>query len=141
MQLLEAQNAARDRVGVSRLTWSAKLAGQAEQWARHLARIGNMVHANNAQRHGAGENLWMGTAGKYSARFMIGSFLAERRYFIDGAFPHISTTGRWQDAGHYSQVVWRNTRKVGCAVAHNRENDFLVCRYWPAGNIYGQKAY
>ena len=40
--------------------------------------------------------------------------------------------------GHYTQVVWRNTREVGCAVARNGSDDFLVCRYWPSGNWMGQ---
>jgi len=38
-------------------------------------------------------------------------------------------------------VVWRDTQEVGCAVATARGNDVLVCRYWPAGNVWGQKAY
>ncbi|HCS18663.1 MAG TPA: SCP-like extracellular, partial [Erythrobacter sp.] len=39
------------------------------------------------------------------------------------------------------QVVWRDTQEVGCAVVTARGNDVLVCRYWPAGNVWGQKAY
>ena len=37
------------------------------------------------------------------------------------------------------QLIWRGTQKVGCAVAPGGGQDWLVCRYWPAGNTMGQK--
>lgn len=136
-ELLDAHNSERDRFGVQRLAWSKKLAREAREWAHVLAREGRMRHASNGERKGAGENLWMGSAGAYSASFMVGAFAEERRHFKPGKFPHISRTGDWRDVGHYTQLVWQGTREVGCAVARNQRDDFLVCRYWPAGNTYG----
>jgi hypothetical protein len=140
--LLTEHNRARDAVGVPRLTWSSKLAGEAQGWAERLAREGRMYHSTNEQSNNAGENLWMGSAGYYGPDAMDGAFVNAKRLYRPGAFSaQISTTGRWEDVGHYTQVVWRNTKEVGCAVAHNAENDFLVCRYWPSGNWMGQVAY
>lgn len=138
-ELLLAHNEERSRFGAPRLAWSPRLAGEARDWAQKLAREGRMRHASNDERKGAGENLWMGPAGAYSARTMVEAFAAERRHFKPGTFPHISRTGNWRDVGHFTQVVWHGTREIGCAVAHNGRDDFLVCRYWPAGNTYGQK--
>lgn len=138
-ELLDAHNAERDRFGTPRLRWSDKLAREAQGWARQLAREGRMRHASQQERQGAGENLWMGSAGAYSAQSMVGAFAAEKRHFRPGTFPHVSRTGNWRDVGHFTQVVWHQTQQVGCAVARNRRDDFLVCRYWPAGNTYGQK--
>ena len=90
---------------------------------------------------GEGENLWMGRAGLFGPEAMIGTFLAERRNFRPGIYPRVSVTGSGLDVGHYTQVVWRNTRQVGCAVARGRENDFLVCRYFPAGNWRNKPVY
>ncbi|MFD2429036.1 CAP domain-containing protein [Sphingobium scionense] len=44
---------------------------------------------------------------------------------------------RWQDVAHYTQIIWRGTRSVGCALAEGRSFDYLVCRYYPAGNMFG----
>jgi hypothetical protein len=35
--------------------------------------------------------------------------------------------------GHYTQVMWKSTIKVGCG----KKNGFLVCKYFPSGNIAG----
>jgi uncharacterized protein YkwD len=139
-RLLAAHNDERVASGVPPLAWSDDLAGQARQWAEHLAQQGQMIHATREQRGNAGENLWMGAAGRYSAEYMVGAFIEEKRNFRNGTFPDVSKTGQWRDVGHYTQVIWRGTQQVGCAVAKNRTNDFLVCRYFPAGNWYGQSA-
>jgi len=138
---LAAHNRARSDAGVPSLKWSGRLAREAQGWAERLAGEGWMRHASQTESNGAGENLWMGSAGYYPPEAMIGSFLEEKRHYQHGAFPRVSRTGNWQDVGHYTQVVWRNTREVGCAVARGAGNDFLVCRYWPSGNWMGQRPY
>jgi uncharacterized protein YkwD len=136
-ELLDTHNAERDRFGAPRLSWNRKLASEAQQWAQVLAKEGRMRHATNDERAGAGENLWMGSAGAYPARNMVKAFIEEKQDFRAGTFPDISRTGNWRDVGHYTQVVWPSTREIGCAVARNSQDDFLVCRYWPAGNTFG----
>jgi len=43
----------------------------------------------------------------------------------------------WYQCGHYTQIIWADTQKVGCAY-HNcnkgNEGAFFVCHYWPPGN-------
>jgi pathogenesis-related protein 1 len=46
--------------------------------------------------------------------------------------------------GHYTQVVWRDTQKVGCALhgcAGLTYPSTIVCDYGPGGNIGGQRPY
>lgn len=138
-RLLAAHNAERDRSGLSRLSWSSRLAQDAQDWAVVLSKKGTLEHASSERRRNMGENLWMGSAGYYSAETMIEGFLAERARFRPGTFPQVSRTGNWSDVGHYTQVIWPTTTEVGCAVAKGRVNDFLVCRYNPPGNTFGQK--
>lgn len=138
-RLLAAHNAERDRAGVAPLRWSGDLAREAHEWAETLARKGQLEHAGGEARRGAGENLWMGSAGAYSAEDMIGGFASERAKFRAGTFPQVSQTGNWADVGHYTQLIWPSTQEVGCAVAMGAGKDVLVCRYAPAGNIFGEK--
>lgn len=54
----------------------------------------------------------------------------------------ISTTGNWYDVGHYTQIIWRDTKEVGCGYADRQGTfDVLVCQYNPPGNYPGQKVY
>lgn len=134
---LDPHNDARGDVGLPPLVWSDKLARDAAGWARHLARNNLYDHASPEQRKGQGENLWRGPKGYWDAGTKVGFFLAEKRHFRPGNFPDVSRTGRWSDVAHYTQIIWPQTREVGCALAHTPTEEVLVCRYWPAGNIWG----
>lgn len=140
-QLLDMQNAERERLGIEPLAWSDILAEQAQEWADELAQRGVMQHSPRDTRPDIGENLWAGSAGFYQPEDMINAFIAERQYFQNNEFPDVTTTDRWQDVGHYTQIVWRDTREVGCAIAEGNDFEFLVCRYFPAGNYIGERAY
>ncbi|MEO9463035.1 MAG: CAP domain-containing protein [Marinomonas sp.] len=135
--LLDTHNGERKVFGSSALTWSPKLAGEAQKWADDLAKRDVMEHASFEIRGGAGENIWVGTRGRYTTKQMIDAFIAEKSDFKPGKFPKVTKSGNWADVGHYTQLVWPETKEVGCAIAENRMDEFLVCRYWPAGNIRG----
>jgi hypothetical protein len=136
---LDAHNAERAEFGVAPLRWNPRLAREANGWAQRLAREEVLRHASIEERGGRGENLWMGTAGYYGAAQMISYFADEKRYFRPGAFPNVSSTGNWADVGHYTQIVWAETREVGCSMARGARFDVLVCRYWPGGNVMGTR--
>lgn len=136
---LAAHNRERGKYGEAPLVWDEALARGALDWAQELARTGKFDHAPAARRKRAGENLFMGTAGAFSIDAMIGQFIAEREDFQPGTFPYVTRDGNWHNVAHYTQIVWRGTRRVGCAIARARRDDVLVCRYWPAGNIFGQR--
>ncbi len=135
-QLLAAHNIERTRLDQQPLVWNKSLAVDARRWAEQLAKTGQFEHA---QQSAHGENLWMGTKGAYQAEDMVGLWIDERAVYVAGAFPHVSTTGNWADVGHYTQVIWYSTRQVGCALASNQADSFLVCRYDPPGNWIGER--
>lgn len=42
-------------------------------------------------------------------------------------------------SGFFTQLVWRATRLIGCALAVNNENKaYGVAYYYPHGNVIGQ---
>ena len=136
--MMQGHNEARRRYGVGPLAWDAALARDAATYAQRLARTNRFEHDKQAGRNPRqGENLFMGTRGAYSYADMIGLLVEERRYFRPGRFPDVSRTGSIWHVGHYTQIVWPTSQRVGCATASNRSNDYLVCRYLPAGNVYG----
>jgi Cysteine-rich secretory protein family len=138
-EILNAHNSHRSEVGVPPLTWSDTLASSAQDWANQLASSGTFEHSHT---EGQGENLWMGTSGAFSFTNMVDGWGNEKQYFKGGIFSDVSSTGNWADVGHYTQVVWRETSEVGCAVADGGDgNTYLVCRYTSPGNFEGQPVY
>jgi hypothetical protein len=139
-EILTAHNKYRREVGVPDLVWSEDLARDAQKWSDRLASMGGnqLVHAEGTDQ---GENLWLGTSGYFSATDMVKGWGDEKQYFRPGKFPEVSTTGNWTDVGHYTQVVWRDTREVGCAKSTAGGNDILTCRYRNPGNYMGQKPF
>lgn len=140
-RLLIGHNTERARLRLPLLVWNPALARDARSYAKVLLARGELQHASHDARKGHGENLWMGTAGAWDAKGMVDMFLDERRYFRPAAFPNVSLTGHWSDVGHYSQIVWRETKEVGCALDSAKGLDVLVCRYFPAGNVLGETPY
>jgi hypothetical protein len=136
--MIAAHNEARRLYSVPPLAWDDGLARDAAVYAARLARLNRFEHdAQNGRMPKQGENLWMGTRGAYSYGEMIGLLIEERRYFRPGRFPYVSRTGNWSHVAHYTQIVWPTSQRVGCATSSNRDNDYLVCRYLPAGNVAG----
>ena len=142
-RLLDAHNHERRRVRVPALIWDENLEAEARGWALTLLRTGEFRH--DPSQHGHGENLWSGWSGTigrtWTPEQMVGEWVAERRQYRHGVFPSVSRTGDWTAVGHYTQLVWRQTTHVGCAIVREGERSVLACRYSPPGNIDGFRAY
>ena len=136
--LIAVHNRERVAFGVPPLAWDPSLAAAASAFAAELASEGRLRHAPRSQRLGQGENLWIGTRGGYPLEAMVGGWSIERRQFRPGIFPAVSRTGHWADVGHFTQMVWPTTSRLGCGLASSARWDVLVCRYAPAGNVDGR---
>jgi len=139
-RLLAAHNVERASLGVPALGWDPRLAADARIWAEELAATGRFEHsADEPGQPLQGENLWAGTPRAFSPEAMVALWRAERTDYRPGIFPNNSRSGDVEKVGHYTQLIWRNSRRVGCASAVGRNEEFLVCRYSEAGNITGQR--
>ena len=138
-RLLAAHNRERALAGVPALRWDPALAAAAASYGPALAALGRLQHSPRAGRPTQSENLWMGPRGYYTPEQMVGSWIAEKADFRPGVFPDVSRTGNWLDVSHYTQLIWRGTTQVGCAVHSDRRTQYLICRYSPKGNRDGQR--
>jgi len=137
-RLLAAHNRERSAAGVPVLAWDAALAAEAGDWARKLAAAGELEHSDGDEE---GENLWLGTSGAYAPEQMVGLWIEEKAHYRPGPIPAVSRTGDFEDVGHYTQLMWRDSDRVGCALAAGPRDEVLVCRYRQAGNVEGERAF
>jgi hypothetical protein len=137
---LDNHNPAREAVNIEGLKYSLELEKTAKAWAKTIAGKNSLQHSKN--RNKIGENLAMGSKGVYDTKKLIGLWLNEKKNYRHKPFGNgCSTTGSWQAVAHYTQIVWENTKEVGCAIAENNKNSFMVCHYKPTGNWNGDYAY
>jgi len=128
-------NKIRRDVGVGPLKWSPKLSAFAQQWADELAQT--TCRMKHRPGHQFGENLFIGTAGQFRAVHAAMAWEGEKKFYKGG----VLTRSNWKPAGHYTQMVWRNTTLLGCGEARCEDMLMVVCNYHPAGNFIGQKPY
>jgi pathogenesis-related protein 1 len=138
---LDLHNKIRKEVGVPDLQWSKELSVFAQEWADHLAKKCNMEHRPRtgtwAQRYG--ENIFWGSNGDmYTVVDACNSWYSEKKDFSGPSF-----TGHEENVvGHYTQMVWRTTTKVGIGVAKcNNGAVIIVANYDPPGNYLGHNPY
>jgi len=127
--LLDAHNRYRAEHCAPPLTWSPELAAFAQRWANTLRDKGC---AFEHSRGTYGENLAAGTTGALDPRSVVAMWYDE---IADYSFakPAFST-----QTGHFTQVVWRGTQRLGCAMTQCKGMDIWVCEYDPPGNWEGR---
>ncbi|HLY91383.1 MAG TPA: CAP domain-containing protein [Acetobacteraceae bacterium] len=131
-EMLDGHNAVRARVGVPPLGWSASLAQTAQDWADYLVATRAFFHSPDNQD---GENLYAISGGSASPNDVVSAWAQEASSY------DISRDTCSGVCGHYTQLVWRDTREVGCAVATDTQREVWVCEYYPPGNIVGYRPY
>eukprot|EP00957_Ditylum_brightwellii_P090835 6916755-Ditylum_brightwellii.AAC.1 len=106
----------------NQLKWSPAIAQSAQIWANELiSRSGcNLEHDDNSVY---GENLALNTGNRHAT--IEGVLKRWTEDEIDTPFPYNM---------HRSQVLWKATDFVGCAVASRPGCNIQVCRYVRPGN-------
>ncbi|GMH16636.1 hypothetical protein Nepgr_018477 [Nepenthes gracilis] len=133
-QFLAPHNAARAAVGLPPLVWDGQVAGYA-QWSANQRRYDcALVHSNGPY----GENIFWGSGSEWTPRQAVESWVAEGK-----SYDYYSNSCRSQDCGHYTQIVWRSSKRLGCArvVCYGGAGVFITCNYDPPGNYVGQRPY
>ena len=137
-RILELHNRERAAVGAPPLSWDPMLATSAASYGPALASLGRLAHSPRETRPGQRENLSMGSASHYGLDDLVGFWIEEKQHFQPGLFPNVSRTGQWKDVAHYTQMIWKGTTNVGCALHVEGGRNYLICRYSPPGNADGR---
>jgi hypothetical protein len=145
--ILAAHNTVRAMVQTSPelapLTWNADLAATAAAWVAKCTDTDHngLVDHNDGRSDGhpyyVGENIYA-SSGTASGPDAVTSWAAESAHYT------YSTNTCNGVCGHYTQIVWRDTLEVGCALGTCAGLQFpstIVCDYGPGGNISNQKPY
>ncbi|XP_050933826.1 GLIPR1-like protein 1 isoform X2 [Lates calcarifer] len=122
------------------MSWDAGLAITAKAWARHCVFKHNVYLEDVRRVHptfsSVGENIWMGSQSLFNVTFAV------KRWVDEKANYNYQSRTCTDVCGHYTQVVWESSYKVGCAAQLCTEKNVLfVCNYAEGGNIRGQQPY
>ncbi|TKY54604.1 Pathogenesis-related protein PR-1 [Spatholobus suberectus] len=134
-QFLIPQNAARAVVRLRPLVWDPKLTHYAQWYANQRRSDCALEHSNGPY----GENIFWGSGTGWKPAQAVSAWVEERQWYN---YWH-NSCANGQMCGHYTQVVWNTTRKVGCAsvVCSGGQGTFMTCNYDPPGNYYGERPY
>ena len=151
---LEAHNRHRARHCASPLQLDDSISRSAQNYAQHLANINQMVHSGTK---GLGENLaqqWSsapiqninGECQLLSYEHMVPLQIdaigaqATDDWYKEIKFYNFNQPGFFMSTGHFTQVVWKGSQKLGLGFALTRDGKtlYVVAQYSPPGNFRGQ---
>ena len=107
------------------MVYDKDLAADAMVWSMYLASINKLEH--DQKDTGQGENLaWSSDSAKAMSDWATRAWYDTEIDDYDYSDP-----GYQSGTGHFTQVVWVGSTKLGCAEYSN----YVTCRYSPQGNI------
>lgn len=125
--ILNSTNVYRADYNATPMHWNDTLAAFA---ASYLASDSDCKFAHSGGPYG--ENIALGCSDVTGCVDLWGN---ERAHY------HWGDPGFSEQTGHFTQLVWKNSTEVGCGrKLCGKESWFLVCEYWPRGNVIGEFA-
>jgi len=127
------------------VTWDAVLADSAYNYLSQCESAdGTLVDHNESRTKDyaalggsdyVGENIYASSGSSVAPADAVSSWMGEAPKYVAGDV---------NSAGHYTQVVWRDSVRIGCAIVNCpsvRFHNTVLCDYAPGGNITGQTPY
>ncbi len=153
-KILKSHNEIRQRIGVPNLRWSARLESLAAEWANYLSTDAGCITRRRGMiglpqhKNGLGENLQRLDAVRFNDGRTEIAKIDENQVVLNWArqgidFDYVNNRcAANKTCENYTQLVWRDSQVVGCAVASCPGLEQIwVCHYDPPGNYAIQKPY
>ena len=132
-EALIAHNIYREKHHVPPVTLNREICLLAQKHANIMALNEDFLHSHNSYKgEELAENLFMFTGNKISGENMVETWYNEGKdYDYNGDFQ--------KGSGHFTQIVWKETKEVGFAYAQSKNGTFYaVGHYYPPGNFLGE---
>jgi len=131
---LKKHNEYRQKHGCPPLKLDKKLCKYAQEWADKLAKENRFDHRSNSQY---GENLYCSWSS--NPKKGVSGDKAVESWYDEIKQHQFGTEPRSMGTGHFTQVVWKNSKHLGIAKARSSSGKIIVvANYEPAGNFIGQ---
>lgn len=112
---LKAHNEFRVKHGVPTLKLSKKLCRFAEEWAKVIAARGTPIHRNNSPY---GENIFC--SWNSNSNVIVKGWEPVEHWYSEGCTHIFGKEPTTLKTGHFTQVVWNDSREFGVGQARNR---------------------
>ncbi|XP_068647742.1 pathogenesis-related protein PR-1-like [Aristolochia californica] len=137
-QFLYAHNLVRVAHWEVPLIWDFNLQKYAQWWANQRRGDCKLEHSFPEDDFKLGENVFWGGGSAWTPSDAVDDWAGEEKYYSYAK----NTCEAGQMCGHYTQIVWKSTRRMGCArVVCDNGDVFMTCNYDPPGNYFGEKPY
>lgn len=134
--MLDLHNRYRARHCAPPLSLDQRLNDIAQSYADHLAATSKFEHSGNKLNgENLGENLYMQWIS--DGRVKTSAQAAVKSWYDEIAEYNYSRPKFSAKTGHFTQLVWKGTRKLGVGIAYSPDQRevYVVTNYYPAGNI------
>ncbi|KAK8626755.1 hypothetical protein V6N13_134387 [Hibiscus sabdariffa] len=120
------------------LFWDFRLEKYARWWAMQRQADCKLQHSFPEGDFKLGENIYWGSGSTWRPSDAVRAWSEEEKYYDYAT----NSCREGQMCGHYTQIVWKNTRRIGCArVVCDSGDVFMTCNYDPPGNYIGERPY
>ncbi|KAJ1433513.1 Ves allergen [Sesbania bispinosa] len=120
------------------LMWDSQLEQYARWWAGQRKADCKVEHSFPENDFKLGENIFWGSGSSWTPTDAVRAWADEEKYYTYATNACVAG----QMCGHYTQIVWKNTRRIGCArVVCDGGDVFMTCNYDPVGNYVGERPY
>lgn len=139
------------------LQWDDEMADVAQAWADQCIRRGEGLRHDKLENRFTskfkytGQNIaWIGSSNPGTPKWKanIKAWFDEYSEYDARYIDSLEYGQKFQKTGHFTQLVWAETRYVGCGYAQysvphgkSRYEQIYVCNYGPAGNLVGGRIY